>query len=71
MKVPAVAAVLLLASVAGVPVGGATQEQQPRPTFKSSVDLVPVDVNIVDKDGRPIAEFTGYSRTVGGAVVEI
>ena len=22
-------------------------------------------------DGRPIAEFTGYSRTLGGAVVEI
>jgi acyl-CoA thioesterase len=22
-------------------------------------------------DGRPIAEFTGYSRTLGGAAVEI
>ncbi len=22
-------------------------------------------------DGRPVAEFTGYSRTIGGAVVEI
>ncbi len=22
-------------------------------------------------DGRPVAEFTGYSRTVGGAVVEV
>ena len=22
-------------------------------------------------DGRPIAEFTGYSRTIGGAVVEV
>ena len=22
-------------------------------------------------DGRPVAEFTGYSRTIGGAVVEV
>jgi acyl-CoA thioesterase len=28
-------------------------------------------VNVRTADGRPIAEFTGYSRTVGGAVVEI
>ena len=28
-------------------------------------------VSVRTSDGRPIAEFTGYSRTVGGAVVEI
>jgi acyl-CoA thioesterase len=28
-------------------------------------------VSVRTVDGRPIAEFTGYSRTVGGAVVEI
>ena len=28
-------------------------------------------VSVRTADGRPIAEFTGYSRTLGGAVVEI
>jgi acyl-CoA thioesterase len=28
-------------------------------------------VTVRTDDGRPIAEFTGYSRTIGGAVVEI
>jgi acyl-CoA thioesterase len=28
-------------------------------------------VTVCTSDGRPIAEFTGYSRTLGGAVVEI
>jgi acyl-CoA thioesterase len=28
-------------------------------------------VSVKTSDGRPIAEFTGYSRTLGGAVVDI
>ncbi len=28
-------------------------------------------VAVRTSDGRPVAEFTGYSRTVGGAVVEV
>ncbi|HET7816678.1 MAG TPA: hydroxyphenylacetyl-CoA thioesterase PaaI [Sphingomicrobium sp.] len=28
-------------------------------------------VSVRTADGRPVAEFTGYSRTVGGAVVEV
>mgnify|MGYP003580207684 CR=1 FL=1 len=28
-------------------------------------------VAVRTSDGRPVAEFTGYSRTMGGAVVEI
>ena len=28
-------------------------------------------VAVSTSDGRPVAEFTGYSRTVGGAVVEV
>ena len=28
-------------------------------------------VSVRTSDGRPIAEFTGYSRTLGGAVVDI
>ena len=27
-------------------------------------------VTVRTKDGRPVAEFTGYSRTLGGAVVD-
>lgn len=28
-------------------------------------------VSVKTGDGRPVAEFTGYSRTIGGAVVEV
>ena len=28
-------------------------------------------VTVTTSDGRPVAEFTGYSRTLGGPVVEI
>jgi acyl-CoA thioesterase len=28
-------------------------------------------VTVRTEDGRPIAEFTGYSRTIGGALVDI
>ena len=28
-------------------------------------------VTVRTDDGRPIAEFTGYSRTIGGAVVDV
>ena len=28
-------------------------------------------VSVKTSDGRPVAEFTGYSRTIGGAVVEV
>ena len=28
-------------------------------------------VAVRTEDGRPVAEFTGYSRTLGGAVVEV
>ena len=27
-------------------------------------------VSVRTADGRPVAEFTGYSRTIGGAVVD-
>lgn len=43
------------------------QQTQPAP-FKSSVDLVPVDVNVVDRTGRPIADLTAqdFSLKVDG-----
>ena len=28
-------------------------------------------VSVRTREGRPIAEFTGYSRTIGGAVVDV
>jgi len=45
------------------------QEQQPpRTTFRSAVDLVPVDVNVVDKTGRPVSDLTvnDFTLTVDG-----
>ena len=41
---------------------------QPTQTFRSSVDLVPVDVNVIDSNGRPIADLTAqdFSLKVDG-----
>jgi VWFA-related protein len=43
------------------------QDPQP-PTFRSSVDLVPVDVNIVDRTGRPVTglEAKDFVLTIDG-----
>jgi VWFA-related protein len=56
-----------LALVSVTLLGGASQEQPPR-TFRSSVDLVPVDVNVVDSTGRPVADLTAedFALTVDG-----
>ena len=56
-------------SVAGAGTGGRIRRRpQPPQTFKSSVDLVPVDVNVVDGSGRPIADLTAqdFSLKVDG-----
>ena len=39
-----------------------------RPTFRSAVDLVPVDVNVIDKNGRPVADLGAddFTLTVDG-----
>ena len=44
----AVAACLALAAVAA---------QQPPPTFKSGIEVVLIDVNVVDRQGRPVASL--------------
>ncbi len=56
--------VALTAAVAGVASGQGQQQplppppaQQPLPTFRSAVTLVPVDVRVVDRNGAPITDL--------------
>ena len=47
----------------------AAQDQPPpKPTFKSAVDLVPVDVDVIDKSGRPVPHLAAgdFTLTVDG-----
>ena len=60
---------LLLALVLVTPLAALAQDQPPpKTTFRSSVDLVPVDVNVVDRTGRPVADLTAadFSLSVDG-----
>ena len=54
--------------VASVLLIGQDPQQPPRPIFKSSVDVVPVDVSVVDKTGRPVnnLESADFVLTVDG-----
>jgi VWFA-related protein len=63
LSVSALLSVSLLAQSTPPP-----QDQQPKTTFKSSVDLVPVDVSVLDRDGRPIGDLTAadFTLTVDG-----
>jgi hypothetical protein len=38
--------------------------QAPRSTFRSNVDLVPVDVNVVDRSGRPVSDLRAEDFTL-------
>ncbi len=44
------------------------QPQQPASTFRSSVDLVPVDINIIDRGGNPVKGLQSgdFSLTIDG-----
>lgn len=43
----------------------ASQDPQPaRPTFRSAVDLVPVDVSVVDRSGSPVSDLTTSEFTL-------
>ena len=57
MRGPAVALSLAMLAASQDP-------QPPRTTFRSTVDLVPVDVSVVDKDGRPVADLTEQDFTL-------
>ncbi len=57
-----VAATFALAAAATVLAAAQVPQQQaetqPKSTFKSTVDLVPVDVNVLDRAGVPVADLT-------------
>lgn len=46
--------------------GGVQQKpaQLPRPTFSSSVDIVSVDVNVLDRNGRPVRDLSAADFTL-------
>src|SRR5687767_8913583 len=56
------------AVVASVLLIGQDPQQPSRPIFKSSVDVVPVDVSVVDKTGRPVNDLASgdFVLTVDG-----
>lgn len=68
MNARVVAALLVLLAPGLSAQNPPAQEQQPKATFKSAIDLVPVDVNVVDKDGRPVSDLgpDDFALTVDG-----
>jgi VWFA-related protein len=66
-------ALLLACHLASTPQARSAQDAQGQPTFRSSVDLVPVDVNIIDKTGRPVTalEAGDFVLTIDGKVRRI
>ena len=66
----------LLAEVLLLTAGAAAQQQAgqpPRATFTSSVDLVTVDVNVIDRDARPVRDLQAadFALTVDGTIRKI
>src|SRR5688572_15987641 len=45
-------------------IAGAAQEQQPPPTFRSCITLVPVDVRVIGRDGKPVTDLTKADFTI-------
>ena len=58
----------LFAAALSIAVLASQEPQPPRATFKSTVDLVQVDVSVVDKNGRPVSDLTGqdFALSVDG-----
>jgi VWFA-related protein len=58
----------VFAAVAGVALLSLSQQQPAAPTFKSSVDVVPVDVSVIDRSGRPVSglEAADFNLTIDG-----
>jgi VWFA-related protein len=53
-----------LASLAAIALLAQDPPAQQRPTFKSGIDVVPVDVSVVDRTGRPIADLESSDFTL-------
>jgi VWFA-related protein len=54
-----------LAAAVSIALFASSQEPQPpRTTFRSTVDLVPVDVSVVDRNGRPVSDLTAQDFTL-------
>jgi VWFA-related protein len=58
----------IAAALFAVMLTAAQEQQPPRTTFKSSVDLVPVDVSVVDRNGHPVSDLgaSDFTLTVDG-----
>jgi hypothetical protein len=56
------------AAALGLALLAAQDQPPPKPTFKSAVDLVPVDVNVIDRSGRPVPDLAAgdFTLTVDG-----
>ena len=50
-------------SVLSALVGGA-QQQAPQPSFRSRITLVPLDVRVLDRNGRPVTDLTRDDFTI-------
>ena len=57
--------VIAMAVLAGwlLPAGAQQPGQLPRPAFSSSVDIVSVDVNVIDRNGRPVRDLAAADFT--------
>src|SRR3990172_2585800 len=58
---------VVVMTLAGCAAGWApvrAQEQQQRPTFRTGVTLVPLDVRVLDSHGRPVTDLTAADFTV-------
>jgi len=55
--------VTLAAVMLSAPVPAPASPQQP-PTFRSGVELIEVDVSVIDREGRPIADLQASDFTV-------
>jgi VWFA-related protein len=60
--------ILLLAGLAAVATSAAGQQSAPAPTqppaFRGATTLVPIDVRVLDRSGRPITDLTEHDFTV-------
>jgi VWFA-related protein len=58
-----VVSLVIGANLLAAPVGGSRQ-QQPQPMFRSGVTAVPIDVRVIDRDGRPVTDLKQEDFTV-------